>query len=148
VRLTTAISLNSQRDGPVGRSRSASAKEIRSKSAQLIFEVRRGRVRCLKVRARNLSIVGAPAFESVTVDVSQLYMRRTWTAMRSSYSVERMDGKRFDRIRKQLGLGKVRISQGARDIASECLRRICDGPTRLVALAILGLCYEDRMGDC
>jgi hypothetical protein len=50
-----------------------------------------------------------------------------------------MDGRKFDWIRKQLGLSKGRIGQAARISRQSLYGCIWDGPPRLVALAIVGL---------
>ena len=57
-----------------------------------------------------------------------------------------MDGRKFDWIRKQLGLSKVELAKQLGISRQSLYRCIWDGPPRLVALAILGLWYQDRMG--
>jgi hypothetical protein len=57
-----------------------------------------------------------------------------------------MDGRKFDWIRKQLGLSKVELAKRLGISRQSLYRCIWDGPTKLVALAILGLWYQDRMG--
>jgi transcriptional regulator with XRE-family HTH domain len=58
----------------------------------------------------------------------------------------RMDGRKFDWIRKQLGLSKVELAKRLGISRQSLYRCIWDGPPKLVALAILGLWYQDRMG--
>jgi hypothetical protein len=58
-----------------------------------------------------------------------------------------MDGQRMDWIRKQLGMTKVQFHKElgiSRMFLFRCLR---DGPTKLVAMAVLGLWYSRKMGD-
>jgi hypothetical protein len=57
-----------------------------------------------------------------------------------------MDGRKFDWIRKQLGLSKVELAKQLGISRQSLYRCIWEGPPRLVALAILGLWYQDRMG--
>jgi hypothetical protein len=57
-----------------------------------------------------------------------------------------MDGRKFDWIRKQLGLSKVELARQLGISRQSLYRCIWEGPSRLVALAILGLWYQDRMG--
>src|SRR5271166_4804217 len=57
-----------------------------------------------------------------------------------------MDGRKFDWIRKQLGLSKVELAKRLGISRQSLYRCIWDGPPKLVALAILGLWYKDRMG--
>ena len=57
-----------------------------------------------------------------------------------------MDGRKFDWIRKQLGLSKVELAKQLGISRQSLYRCIWDGPPKLVALAILGLWYQDRMG--
>jgi predicted transcriptional regulator len=57
-----------------------------------------------------------------------------------------MDGRKFDWIRKQLGLSKVELAKRLGISRQSLYRCIWDGPPKLVALAILGLWYQDRMG--
>ena len=57
-----------------------------------------------------------------------------------------MDGRKFDWIRKQLGLSKVELAKRLGISRQSLYRWIWDGPPKLVALAILGLWYQDRMG--
>jgi hypothetical protein len=57
-----------------------------------------------------------------------------------------MDGRKFDWIRKQLGLSKVELAERLGISRQSIYRCIWDGPPKLVALAILGLWYQDRMG--
>jgi hypothetical protein len=57
-----------------------------------------------------------------------------------------MNGRKFDWIRKQLGLSKVELAKQLGISRQSLYRCIWDGPPRLVALAILGLWYQDRMG--
>jgi len=57
-----------------------------------------------------------------------------------------MDGRKFDWIRKQLGLSKVELARRLGFSRQSLYRCIWDGPPKLVALAILGLWYQDRMG--
>jgi Helix-turn-helix len=57
-----------------------------------------------------------------------------------------MDGRKFDWIRKQLGLSKVELAKQLGISRQSLYRCIWDGPPRLVALAMLGLWYQDRMG--
>jgi hypothetical protein len=57
-----------------------------------------------------------------------------------------MDGRKFDWIRKQLGLSKVELARQLGISRQSLYRCIWGGPPRLVALAILGLWYQDRMG--
>ena len=57
-----------------------------------------------------------------------------------------MDGRRFDWIRKQLGLSKAELARRLGISRQSLYRCIWDGPPKLVALAILGLWYQDRMG--
>src|SRR5262249_43264781 len=59
-----------------------------------------------------------------------------------------MDGRKFDWIRKQLGLSKVELARRLGISRQSLYRCIWDGPPKLVALAILGLWYQDRMEDC
>jgi hypothetical protein len=58
----------------------------------------------------------------------------------------KMDGRKFDWIRKQLGLSKVELAKRLGISRQSLYRCIWDGPPKLVALAILGLWYQDRMG--
>ena len=58
----------------------------------------------------------------------------------------KMDGRKFDWIRKQLGLSKVELARRLGISRQSLYRCIWDGPPKLVALAILGLWYQDRMG--
>ena len=57
-----------------------------------------------------------------------------------------MDGRKFDWIRKQLGLSKVELARRLGISRQSLYRCMWDGPPKLVALAILGLWYQDRMG--
>jgi Helix-turn-helix len=57
-----------------------------------------------------------------------------------------MDGRKFDWIRKQLGLSKVELAKRLGISRQSLYRCIWDGLPKLVALAILGLWYQDRMG--
>jgi hypothetical protein len=57
-----------------------------------------------------------------------------------------MDGRKFDWIRKQLGLSNVELARRLGMSRQSLYRCIWDGPPKLVALAILGLWYQDRMG--
>jgi hypothetical protein len=57
-----------------------------------------------------------------------------------------MDGRKFDWIRQQLGLSKVELARRLGISRQSLYRCIWDGPPKLVALAILGLWYQDRMG--
>jgi hypothetical protein len=57
-----------------------------------------------------------------------------------------MDERKFDWIRKQLGLSKVELAKRLGISRQSLYRCIWDGPPKLVALAILGLWYQDRMG--
>ena len=59
---------------------------------------------------------------------------------------KKMDGRKFDWIRKQLGLSKVELAKRLGISRQSLYRCIWDGPPKLVALAILGLWYQDRMG--
>ncbi len=56
-----------------------------------------------------------------------------------------MDGRKFDWIRKELGLSKVELAKRLGISRQSLYRCIWDGPSRLVALAMLGLWYQDRM---
>ena len=58
-----------------------------------------------------------------------------------------MDGRKFDWIRKQLGLSKVELAKQLGISRQSLYRCIWDGPPRLVALAMLGLWYQNRMGE-
>jgi len=58
----------------------------------------------------------------------------------------KMDGRKFDWIRKQLGLSKVELAKRLGISRQSLYRCIWEGPPKLVALAILGLWYQDRMG--
>ena len=58
----------------------------------------------------------------------------------------KMDGRKFDWIRKQLGLSKVELARRLGISRQSLYRCIWDGPPQVVALAILGLWYQDRMG--
>jgi Helix-turn-helix len=58
----------------------------------------------------------------------------------------KMDGRRFDWLRKQLGFSKVELARRLGISRQSLYRCIWDGPPKLVALAILGLWYQDRMG--
>jgi hypothetical protein len=73
-------------------------------------------------------------------------MERTWTSKHSSYSIERTDGRKFDWIRKQLGLSKVELARQFGISRQSLYRCIWEGAPRLVALAILGLWSQDRIG--
>ena len=57
-----------------------------------------------------------------------------------------MDGRKFDWIRKQLDLSKVELARRLGISRQSLYRCIWDGPPKLVALAILGLWYQDRIG--
>ena len=57
-----------------------------------------------------------------------------------------MDGRKFDWIRKQLGLSKVGLAKRLGISRQSLYRCIWEGPPRVVALAILGLWYQNRMG--
>jgi hypothetical protein len=57
-----------------------------------------------------------------------------------------MDGRKFDWIRKQLGFSKVELAKRLGISRQSLYRCIWDGPPKVVALAILGLWYQDRMG--
>ena len=57
-----------------------------------------------------------------------------------------MDGRKFDRIRQQLGLSKVELAKKLGVCRQSVYRYIWAGPPRLVGLAMLGLRYQDRMG--
>ena len=57
-----------------------------------------------------------------------------------------MDGRKFDWIRKQLGLSKVELAKQLGISRQSLYRCIWDGPPKLVVLAILGLWCQDRMG--
>jgi hypothetical protein len=59
-----------------------------------------------------------------------------------------MDGRKFDWIRKQLGLSKAELGRRLGISRQSLYRCIWEGPPKLVALAILGLWYQDRMGGC
>jgi hypothetical protein len=58
----------------------------------------------------------------------------------------KMDGRKFDLIRKQLGFSKVELARRLGISRQSLYRCIWDGPPKLVSLAILGLWYQDRMG--
>jgi hypothetical protein len=58
----------------------------------------------------------------------------------------KMDGRKFDWIRKQLGFSKVELARRLGISRQSLYRCIWDGPPKLVSLAILGLWYQDRMG--
>jgi hypothetical protein len=58
-----------------------------------------------------------------------------------------MDGERMDWIRKQLGMTKVQFHKElgiSRMFLFRCLK---DGPSKLVAMAVLGLWYSRKMSD-
>jgi len=58
-----------------------------------------------------------------------------------------MDGQRMDWIRKQLGMTKVQFHKElgiSRMFLFRCLK---DGPPKLVAMAVLGLWYSQKMSD-
>ena len=57
-----------------------------------------------------------------------------------------MDGRKFDWIRQQLGLSKVGLARQLGISRQSLYRCIWEGPPRVVALAILGLWYQNRMG--
>jgi transcriptional regulator with XRE-family HTH domain len=57
-----------------------------------------------------------------------------------------MDGRKFDWIRQQLGLSKVELARQLGMSRQSLYRCIWEGPPRVVALAILGLWYQNRMG--
>jgi hypothetical protein len=57
-----------------------------------------------------------------------------------------MDGRKFDWIRKQLGLSKVELARQLGISRQSLYRSIWEGPPQLVALAIQGLWYQDRTG--
>ena len=57
-----------------------------------------------------------------------------------------MDGRKFDWIRQQLGLSKVELARQLGISRQSLYRCIWEGPPRVVALAILGLWYQNRMG--
>jgi transcriptional regulator with XRE-family HTH domain len=57
-----------------------------------------------------------------------------------------MDGRKFDWIRQQLGLSKVELARQLGISRQSLYRCIWEGPPRVVALAILGLWYQTRMG--
>jgi hypothetical protein len=57
-----------------------------------------------------------------------------------------MDGRRSGWIRKQLGLFKVELARQLGISRQSLYGCIGDGSPRLVALAILGLWHQDRIG--
>ena len=57
-----------------------------------------------------------------------------------------MDGRKFDWIRRELGLSKAELARQLGVSRQSVYRYIGDGPPRIVGLAMLGLLYQDRMG--
>ena len=57
-----------------------------------------------------------------------------------------MDGRKFDRIRQQLGLSRVELAKELGVSRQSVYRYMWAGPPRLVGLAMLGLWYQDQMG--
>ena len=57
-----------------------------------------------------------------------------------------MDGRKFDWMRRELGLSKVELARQLGVSRQSVYRYIGDGPPRIVGLAMLGLWYQDRMG--
>jgi hypothetical protein len=77
--------------------------------------------------------------------ITNIHVARLDSCKESNYH-EKMDGRKFDWIRKQLGLSKVELAKQLGISRQSLYRCIWDGPPRLVALAMLGLWYQDRMG--
>jgi DNA-binding transcriptional regulator YiaG len=97
----------------------------------------------------------AELFRTVSLDRATALLNQS-AALRAThldseaqlYSIERMDGRKFDWIGKQLGLSKVELARQLGVSLQSLYRCIWDGPPRLVALAILGLWYQAAWGDC
>jgi predicted transcriptional regulator len=57
-----------------------------------------------------------------------------------------MDGRKFDWIRKELGLSKVGLARELGVTRQSVYRYISEGPPKIVALAMLGLWFQNRVG--